>query len=207
MTARRTVTVLAAALLLGAAAFFFFPRRAAPPPTPRPRAATAATTPETAAAARARETAAALAALPPPGAGLAFLHDKNTPPADTAPVTGPSPIAAALNAPGGTLRRDLEIIHELFGAFHTNFPRTGNPVGDNAEITAALVGANPVRYAFLDPQHPAINARGELCDRWGTPFRFHQLSGTQMEIRSAGPDQKFGTPDDAEFTPPNAIPR
>jgi hypothetical protein len=40
-----------------------------------------------------------------------------------------------------------------------------------------------------------------LCDRWGTPLRFHQLSGERMEIRSAGPDRKFGTPDDALWSP------
>ena len=119
------------------------------------------------------------------------------------PSTPASPIADELNAPAGTLRRDLEILNELFAAFQTNFPRTGNPVGENPEITAALAGDNPAKFAFLSPRHRAINARGELCDRWGTPFRFHQVSGTQMEIRSAGPDKKFGTPDDAAW--PSAL--
>ena len=41
-----------------------------------------------------------------------------------------------------------------------------------------------------------INARGELIDNWGTPFFFHQVSGTEMEIRSAGPDMKMWTADD-----------
>jgi hypothetical protein len=41
-----------------------------------------------------------------------------------------------------------------------------------------------------------INARGELVDYWGTPFFFHQLSGTEMEIRSAGPDRVMWTVDD-----------
>jgi hypothetical protein len=111
-----------------------------------------------------------------------------------------NPLAAELNAPSGTIRRDLEVLNDLFVNFQTNF-HTGNPVGENAEITAALTGANPLHFAFVPKNHPAINAAGELCDRWGTPFRFHQLSGTQMEIRSAGPDKKFGTPDDIEFAP------
>lgn len=110
-------------------------------------------------------------------------------------------LAAQLNAPGGTLRHDLEVLNELFVNYQTNFPQTGNPVGENAEITAALTGANPAGFAFVPKNHPAINAAGELCDRWGTPFRFHQLSGRQMEIRSAGPDKKFGTADDVEFAP------
>src|SRR5262249_55608829 len=113
----------------------------------------------------------------------------------------PSPIANDLNAPNGTIQQDLKILHELFVAWQTNFPHTGNPVGENHEITAALTGKNPLHYVFVSKDHRAINVRGELCDRWGTPFRFHQLSGTQMEIRSAGPDKKFNTPDDAEFAP------
>lgn len=112
-------------------------------------------------------------------------------------IEGESRLADALNAPGGTIQRDLEIVNELFATWQTNFPKEGNPVGENAEITAALAGANPLRFAFLPRRHPAINPAGELCDRWGTPFRFHQISGRQMEIRSAGPDRKFGTPDDA----------
>ena len=117
-----------------------------------------------------------------------------------ATTAGDNPLAAELNAPAGTIRRDLEVLNELFANFQTNFPRTGNPVGENAEIAAALTGENPLQFAFVPKNHPAINARGELCDRWGTPFRFHQLSGTQMEIRSAGPDRKFGTADDASFS-------
>ncbi|HVU34290.1 MAG TPA: hypothetical protein VHE61_12705 [Opitutaceae bacterium] len=112
-----------------------------------------------------------------------------------------SPIANDLNAPGGTIRHDLDILNAVFEAWRSNFPKEGNPVGENDEITRALVGDNPVHFAFIAPDHPAINSRGELCDRWGTPFRFHQLSGTEMEIRSAGPDRKFGTKDDAEFAP------
>lgn len=116
------------------------------------------------------------------------------PPAST---SAGSPIADQLNAPGGTIAADLKILRDLFFTYQSNFPRLGNPVGENAEITAALLGDNPAKFAFIARNHRALNARGELCDRWGTPFRFHQVSGTQMEIRSAGPDRKFGTPDDA----------
>jgi hypothetical protein len=128
-------------------------------------------------------------------------------PAAEPPLEGESRLADELNAPGGTIRSDLRILHELFETWQTNFPRAGNPVGENTEITAALSGANPLRFAFLPRGHRAINARGELCDRWGTPFRFHALSGRQMEIRSAGPDGKFGTPDDAEWTLENGVVR
>ena len=62
------------------------------------------------------------------------------------PAAEHSPIAAALNAPSGTIRRDLEILNEVFGAWQTNFPHEGNPVGENAEITAALIGQNVSHY-------------------------------------------------------------
>lgn len=112
-----------------------------------------------------------------------------------------SGIADELNAPGGSIHQDLEILNALFVAWQTNFPHDGNPVGENDEITAALAGDNRLHFAFVAPTNPAINAQGQLCDRWGTPLRFHQLSGTQMELRSAGPDRRFGTADDVQFAP------
>ncbi len=73
----------------------------------------------------------------------------------------------------------------------------GNPVGSNPEITKALNGGNPKEVKFLNAESGLrINGRGELVDYWGTPFFFHQLSGTEMEIRSAGPDEKLWTADD-----------
>jgi hypothetical protein len=111
------------------------------------------------------------------------------------------PLAAHLNAPDSTISRDLDLLQQILDNWRSNFPREGNPVGENQEITAALAGENRLRFALLPKAHPAINARGELCDRWGTPFRFHQLSGERMEVRSAGPDHKFATEDDAVWTP------
>lgn len=73
----------------------------------------------------------------------------------------------------------------------------GNPVGTNQEITRALNGDNPKQVKFIQEELGLrINARGELVDYWGTPFFFHQLSGTDMEIRSAGPDRVMWTADD-----------
>lgn len=110
------------------------------------------------------------------------------------------PLAAALNAPQSTITRDLDALQQILDAWRTNFPREGNPVGENAEITAALAGSNPLGLVLIPKNHRAIKG-GELCDRWGTPFRFHALSGERMEIRSAGPDRKFATDDDAVWTP------
>jgi hypothetical protein len=73
----------------------------------------------------------------------------------------------------------------------------GNPVGTNPEITKALNGDNPKQVKFISEEAGLrINGKGELVDSWGTAFFFHQLSGTEMEIRSAGPDKAMWTADD-----------
>lgn len=132
-------------------------------------------------------------------------------PAPALPVAPPAPVVATdplvglvgagLNAPDGTVQRDLASVDDLLAAWRTNFPGLGNPVGENREITAALLGRNRLHLAFLPPDHPALNAAGELCDRWGTPYVFHQRSGTHMELRSAGPDRRPYTADDTVWNP------
>ena len=73
----------------------------------------------------------------------------------------------------------------------------GNPVGTNAEITRALNGDNPTHANFLAGiPGQQINSKGELVDPWGTPYFFHQLSGTEMEVHSAGPDRTLWNADD-----------
>ena len=121
-----------------------------------------------------------------------------TPPPQTAEV---SHLADQLNSPTGDIRADLRIVLDVLENFRTNFPHDGNPVGTNAEITAALTGKNKLRYAAIPPDHAAINRAGELCDRWGTPFFFHAESGTRMGLRSAGPDKKMWTDDDIVLSP------
>ena len=71
-----------------------------------------------------------------------------------------------------------------------------NPVGTNAEITSSLLGNNRKQAKVPLPDGATVNGLGELCDPWGTPYFFHQQSGTRMEIRSAGPDHKMWTADD-----------
>jgi hypothetical protein len=72
----------------------------------------------------------------------------------------------------------------------------GNPVGNNSEITSALSGDNPKQINFLKQDGNRLNANGELVDPWGSPYFFHQISGQEMEIRSAGPDRIMYTVDD-----------
>ncbi len=71
-----------------------------------------------------------------------------------------------------------------------------NPVGTNAEIMAAMMGNNPKQARLGPPEGAQLNEQGELLDRWGTPYFFHQLSRDHMEIRSAGEDKVMWTDDD-----------
>jgi hypothetical protein len=73
----------------------------------------------------------------------------------------------------------------------------GNPVGTNPEITAALSGKNPRGINFLGGETGVkVDSNGNMIDEWGTPYFFHQLSATDMEIHSAGPDKVMWTSDD-----------
>ena len=121
-------------------------------------------------------------------------------PADPYAADAPSHLADRLNDPGADIRADLRILNDIFQQYRSAI-HGDDPVGDNIDITAALTGHNKLGFAFIPRNHPAIDARGELCDRWGAPFFFHQLSGSQMEIRSAGPDRKLWTADDEVLTP------
>lgn len=105
-----------------------------------------------------------------------------------------SAAAAELLAEGGTAATDLEIVTLILADYRKACG--GNPVGENEEITAMLLGGNPKGLRFLPPGHPAIDGAGRLCDRWGTPLFFHALSSRRMAVRSAGPDRQHGTADD-----------
>jgi hypothetical protein len=145
--------------------------------------------------------------LGPIGQAVAALRGQST--ASTAAARAPgaaagpeekSHLADELNSPATDVHADLRIVNAIFvayrGAVHLE-----DPVGENGEITRALTGRNKIGFAFIPPDCPALNAKGELCDRWGSPYFFHQLSGERMEIRSAGPDKRLWTADDEVLTP------
>ena len=74
----------------------------------------------------------------------------------------------------------------------------GNPVGTNPEFARELGGDNPKHINFIstDSGMPPRCADGELVDPSGTPYFFHQISGDDTEVRSAGPDRVMYTSDD-----------
>ncbi len=136
-----------------------------------------------------------------PGAPLPPHANPNPPaPDEPARADAPSELADKLNSPATDIHADLRLLHELFVAYRGAVHGL-NPVGENVDITAVLTGRNELGFAFIPADHPAINARGELCDRWGTPFFFHQISGEEMCIRSAGPDRKHCTAHDEVLNP------
>lgn len=96
---------------------------------------------------------------------------------------------------GESPRGDLEIVEQLLGDYRLLYRE--NPVGvENFEITAALMGENPKKVFFVDPELSLVNENGELLDRWGSPFRFHALRGDRMNVRSLGPDKILWSEDD-----------
>jgi len=152
----------------------------------------------------------------PAGVKTSTTISENNPPAP-APPKNPGSVPA--NLPAATIltnaisaptapsnRRDMEIsslppltvLDNARVAMKNYGTRFGeNPVGTNPEITAALMGSNPKQINFITAESGLrVNENGEMVDAWGTPFFFHQLSGKEMEIRSAGEDRKMWTFDD-----------
>ena len=105
------------------------------------------------------------------------------------------PQAGVLAAHDGTIQSDLEALMLMFSDLRS-LTKTGNPSGNNREITAFLTGSNPQHLALLPPAHPRLSPAGELLDRYGSPYFFHNLSAEWIEIRSAGPDGKLHSADD-----------
>lgn len=90
--------------------------------------------------------------------------------------------------------KDMEDIQFMLRDYRT---RLGdNPTGTNAEIMKEMMGGNRVQARLGPPEGQKVNDEGELLDRWGVPYFFHQLSKNEMEIRSAGPDRAMWTNDD-----------
>ncbi len=207
----RTRMVLTAALLLTVAAVFWWSTPRPPQPSPSGSASTpspmlspdeappSATTTSVSSPSATRE--------PSPGAPAPSgeLVDSQSAPAADTPPPAPAPSAAEDEpaptapappaAPEGDVSADLEMVDTALREYRTALGE--NPVGSNAEITRALLGDNLKQVRIGTPPGSSVGPEGELADRWGTPYFFHQLSGTRMEIRSAGPDQRMWTRDDA----------
>ena len=113
-------------------------------------------------------------------------------PAPPIPADLPPPKPRVLPSPEAM--KDIEEIQFMLRDYRT---RLGdNPTGTNAEIMKEVMGGNRAQARLGPPEGQKMNDEGELLDRWGAPYFFHQLSKNEMEIRSAGPDRAMWTADD-----------
>jgi hypothetical protein len=131
--------------------------------------------------------------LPPPPA-LPAVPNSVTPTPPRATPSAPAPqitettsqrLAAEADPQFGAVKEMLRDYRARLGE---------NPVGTNEEITRALLGKNPGGMNFESSEMHIENSK--LVDRWHHPYFFHQLSRTEMEIRSAGPDGVMWTAED-----------
>lgn len=188
---RRFLTGLMLAFLAAGTGLYLFFHAADKRPVPSEGFPTTSSSPSI--SAQANQTSPAVARTP---VARSENESRNS---NLAATTLPSPVPFLLGSPDAspgmdptTVLSNMRIVINQYGSMFG-----GNPVGSNPEITRALNGGNPKEVKFLSEESGLrINGRGELVDYWGTPFFFHQLSGTEMEIRSAGPDRKMWTSDD-----------
>ncbi len=132
---------------------------------------------------------------PPPEFQLSSTADLPlTAPTPALPEVAPATPSPVLAAERKAALVDLDNVQFMLRDFRALMH--GNPEGTNAEIMKSVMGGNPNRAQLGPPPGQSVNERGELIDRWGTPYFFHQLSKDEMEIRSAGPDRKMWTSDD-----------
>jgi hypothetical protein len=128
----------------------------------------------------------AVPAVAPASNEIASRAASPNPPPNSAAETNEAPSLPPLTV----LDKARVVIHNYRAAFGEN------PVGTNPEITAALMGKNPRQINFVADSGLRVNEKGEMVDAYGTPFFFHQISGQEMEIRSAGEDKIMWTFDD-----------
>ncbi len=120
-----------------------------------------------------------------------------TVPNGSAPANQPTPTGAVPTTTPDipiAVQTEMETVKFFLRDFRAALD--GNPVGNNVEITKALMGANPKKTRFVLPGDVRVNAKGELIDHWGTSYFFHALSAHKMEVRSAGADRRLWTGDD-----------
>ncbi len=187
---KKTVSAVAALVIICAALYFLLnSRKSAPPDSDLPGQTASVNESSTSAASNSRNSPSAASVPTSENAAQSPSDPQNL--ADKAgqyiPEGSPSsPLAAET-----VLQNVQRAIHQYSEAFG------GNPVGTNPEITSQLSGDNPKHMNFVTSEAGmTINADGAMVDSWGTPLFFHQISGSEMEIHSAGPDKVMWTSDD-----------
>ena len=175
-----------------AGGFFVFQSRNSVPQNPAAAATSSATTTaadKNSAIPAASKNPGSVAAIPPASASQTSAAGQTAP---AVSLNSSVPALGLSSLPPLTVLDNARVIMKNYGSAFGE-----NPVGTNPEITEALLGKNPKGITFITPESGLrVNDLGEMVDAWGTPFFFHQLSGQEMEIHSAGEDRKMWTSDD-----------
>jgi len=109
----------------------------------------------------------------------------------------PHPESQILGSGELSAEQELELMQGIFQGYVEAMGSL--PIGEsNAQIMNALRGNNPKRWGWFPMQHPRLNEEGALTDEWGTPYFFHLLTQSRLEIRSAGPDRIWYSEDDLQ---------
>jgi len=140
---------------------------------------------------------------PPSRPVIAVSHQKK--PSPPAPALLPPRRATAENpqqswerllAADGTPSEDRAALADIVTNFlESTAPDQRHAMGTNEEITRKLSDPSQMGGGAIPLNHPAM-MHGQLVDRWGSPWFFHQQSSNVIEVRSAGPDHKLFTDDD-----------
>jgi hypothetical protein len=80
--------------------------------------------------------------------------------------------------------------HNEYGSYLT---------GNSANIIQCLLGNNLRKIEFLSFNTNRFDSNGDFLDPWLTPYRIEILAQTNLVVRSAGPNKKFGDADDIVF--------
>ncbi len=86
---------------------------------------------------------------------------------------------AKFNADCDTLIMGIQQYREFVGSY---------PMGNNQQITKALLGQTDKKVLILAVRRTDLNDKGEIVDPWGTPLQFY-FSHNEVLIRSAGPNK------------------
>ena len=92
-------------------------------------------------------------------------------------------------------RTEMKTLAELWG--HEHAGATGLRWSTNGALQVTLFGDE--EKTRLSNCLYRTNSQGELLDFWKTPIQFERSCLTNVIIRSAGPNRRFGNKDDIVF--------
>jgi hypothetical protein len=113
---------------------------------------------------------------------------------------GPHLLSTGRKAMAHTMVEQFTVALSMYYTEYNSYPS----ITDNAQLHLILDGGsintahgveNPRQIQFMSFNKRDINAKGEVVDPWGTPYRF-TFDEKGVTVTSAGKDKQFGTTDD-----------